>query len=211
MIYSDKDISSAPDLHLSQERYYSVFPELFRTAEMADFFSAYQLVRSDREASLALWEDYFGDRYVVLYYEEALPYEPWGKIAVTETEHTYLVNFGGWNSISEYLVSVDGETFSVAAFVGEEEQYKAEMSVTGGVVSVNSLSVVSDDGFGTTVTMEVLEPVSVTRCSHGEYETFPSSGAISYVLHGKVDDEFVVRYDGNGCVIERDGMQASYK
>lgn len=212
MVYSDKDISPAPDLTLSQESYYSVFPGLFRVVEMADFFSAYQLIRSDRDASLALWREYFGNCSVSLYYEEASLGIPWGDIRVTGSEDTYLVSLETWGFFeNDYLVTVHDGSFTVSVCKNDEVLYVAEMSVAEGVVYVNSLNMVSDDGAGTEVAMKVVEPVAVSRCQEGAYAVYPEAGAISYVVRGKVNDEFVVRYDGNGCVIERDGTQASYK
>ena len=59
-----------PGYIIFTESYVWQINNFFRCAEMCDFFTEYQKVRQDREASERLADEYFGDAWSALYYEK---------------------------------------------------------------------------------------------------------------------------------------------
>lgn len=86
---SDKDYVQDPGFKLATIFYNIYLEPSFRAGEMTLFFDKYQDIRQDREASLSLMKQYFGDVYPHLYFEEA-HVGSHGTIYLTQTPHSYL-------------------------------------------------------------------------------------------------------------------------
>lgn len=213
VMYSDKDDYAEPEFSIASGAYDTYIGNIFRSTELYLFFSGYQAIREDREEALKLMESYFGKDAGELYYEMADIYS-WGTIYLTDTEGEYLYRTGryfyGYDN-EKTLISSDGERIVINWYRNDGLVLRAEVQADGERMKISSLDLSFSDDCGTDVSVSIAEPLEMDICSEGNYSYFPDMGSLKYVISGSVEDEFVVRYTGDGCVLDDgNGIETIY-
>lgn len=212
-------------MHGDDDPGYTVFSEsyvwqvnnFFRCVEMCDFFTEYQKIRQDREASEKLAGEYFGDAWTDLYYE---------KMAVAETGTLYNEGEGYFLFRPYEIPDWRDTTFRMEAVsVGEgafritctSVSFSAEalMRVDGATVYMDSFS----SSYAEPVSNAVMKvgtdassgTVSLPRCASDGFSYVPERGALAVDISGDgVDDAFRVLFYGDRIGISRTGRQTVY-
>ncbi|MBO8447992.1 MAG: hypothetical protein IAC29_01810 [Bacteroidetes bacterium] len=224
-IYDDSEVLQEPAYMVVCSTYEDCISEIFKVAELADFFSLYQDIRSDREAAMELAESYFP--YWInednLYYEEA-DVSGWGRIVLEEdgsfsvfTDHgfwgdRYLQGTGEFR----YVVTETGErSFSVelsGTDTGLDLSISAVVTCDDDWVTVESCSVsyMPSSTGGYTVSSVEGAPVKKVTIASGQdvYQASSGSLAYSYCLDGTVTDDFTLSFGDQYVAILRDGRVA---
>lgn len=204
VMYSDKDDYAEPEFSIASVAYDTYIGNIFRSAELYMFFSGYQAIREDREEALKLMESYFGKDAGELYYEMADIYS-WGTICLTDTEGEYLYRTNRYfygSDREKTLISSDGEKIVLNGYHYDAPVFRAEVRSDGKRMKILSLELSFSDGSGADVSVSIAEPLEMDICSEGYYSYFPDMGSLKYIISGSVEDDFVVRYTGNGCVLD---------
>lgn len=206
-----------PGYIIFTESYVWQINNFFRCAEMCDFFTEYQKVRQDREASERLADEYFGDAWSALYYE---------KLSVEETGT--LFNHGEGNFLFRPYEIHDWRdtTFRMEASAAGDGAFRitctsqsfnadALMRVEGSTVYMDSFS----SSYAEPVSSSVMKVrtdassgvVSLPRCASDGFSYVPESGELAVEISGDgVDDTFRVMFDGDRIGIIRKGRQTEY-
>lgn len=209
VINNTKDYVEDPAYTIATRTYETYISNTFMSAELGMFFSGYQKIREDRDASMKLAESYFGGNIIELFYEYAFAY-PWGKIFLTDTEGEYKIDYryGYPRSRSSSLSYTDGN-MRMIMYEEEDSVLEAEMSGKDGKIEISSFNLECADDDGSNLTINLLEPLRAKICSEGN-RYYPDEGALEYIVSGKVDDEFVVRFVSDGFVINKGGEEIKY-
>lgn len=210
VIYNDRDETGDASQEVAMMLYTNTVHPVFRIAELADFYEAYQKIQEDREASLALAEEYFGDNLVSLYYED-VTVEYWGMIKKAEEDHVYYADsFRMWNTLSTvYRVIVTGPHvyYIECESVGEEgdswKKFMTSASVTVGDSSmrVEELVIEYVDKDDVSAVVRSTDEIVQIRRSSRRGVRLPYSGTLRFEISGSVSDSFAAQFSDNGMAV----------
>lgn len=160
-----------------------VISSSFRITELAEVFSIYQGVRSNRELALSHVEKYFGTTNSV-YYEYMSVYE-WGTINLLE-DGTYTATPSNWRNYwialktpREVHIEMPQEHQYVAASTSEDVTWNIEAAVKDSrTITISELDFkAGTDRYGT-VEAELTEPMEMPMCRNGQRKLEPTSGRV---------------------------------
>lgn len=155
----------------------------FRITELAEVFSIYQGVRSDRELALSHVGKYFGTTNSV-YYEYMSVYD-WGTINLLD-DGTYTASPSNWRSFwiaihtpREVHIEIPQEHQYIAASISEDMTWNIEASVEdSGTTTISGLDFKArNDDYGT-VEVKLKEPMQMPMCRSGHRKLEPTSGRV---------------------------------
>ncbi len=206
-INKDETISSNPRFRFSVLFWHEEMLPVFKVGKLAAFFAEYQEIRSDREAAEALWQSYFPEQYINLYYEEARVYSLGTIRLVAENEFYVEPSYMYGNSFSSYSVTFNPLEKSLMIISSEgDETFMCELFVEGDSLVLKESEYLGADSAGTDIQMNVLEQISVPY-KEDLYTYYPVAGGVSFRLKGEVNDEFEVRYSMDSWLVGGEKME----
>ena len=225
-IYDDSDVLQEPAYMVVCNTYEDCISEIFKVAEISDFFSRYQEIRSDREAALELARSYFS--YLItsddLYYEEAVV-SGWGRIVLNGdgsftvyTRHFFWSGHYGGRTFTYHVTPSGGRTYSLALEETDGDidlHINAEVSCDDDWVTLENCSVLytpgQKDGYAISSVKD--SPVRRVMVDAGQEVYQASSGSLSYsyCLDGSETDDFILSFGDLYVSIRRDGRVAKCK
>lgn len=198
-IYSDEMYPEDPAADAFRSVYSETVDRFFRMTELCDFFSAYQEIKSDADAGLALAESYFGDNVYYLVYDR-LSVTGWGVLGLSD-DGSFLV---GDSAVELWPVIPVGDRTYVSDIVTASGSHSFRSSVRDGKVVLEALSVEYVAADGVKVSLELISPVSRDMCSCGQAPLWPDAGALEVMFSGQgADDFFTVRFEDGARYMER--------
>lgn len=223
----EKEYTADPDLYeIDSERavYTIVRNDLlspsFRIIELAEVFSGYQEVRSEREKALRFVESYFDTRSQVYY--EYMNIGNWGKIYLLQDGSFKATPEGGWrswwialNMPREVAIQTPQEHNYTTATTAEDgtATWNMTASVEDYTITVTELDACYEDElFGSyhIAEIKILEPLTMPMCNQGQGKIEPVSGKISIRYRSpNANREFQVEFhECNKTFILPDGTTA---
>lgn len=190
---------------------------LFRCAELADFYSRYNDIRTDRAESEALADSFFGDRWTDLYYEKVSVYMVGTMRMTGEGQYEFDPVFvPDWRDTSFVMkVNVEDGVIGVAC---DSETFKAEasMRVENSTVYMDSLTSLYRDASGSE--MEICTDgdsgeISLPECTSERIVYVPEAGELAVKVTGarKVRDAFRIVFEPGRTGVERNGEIKYYQ
>lgn len=161
----------------------------FRIIELAEVFSGYQEVRSEREKALRLVESYFNTRNEVYY--EYMNIGHWGKIYLLQDGSFKATPDYGWrswwialNMPREVAIQSPQEHTYTTSTTSEDGTATWDMKATVEDYTITMTKLhacYEDEVFGTyhIAEIKVLEPLTIPMCNQGQGKIEPVSGKIS--------------------------------
>ena len=187
----------------------------FRLVELAEVFSGYQEIRSNRELALSYVEMYFDTKYFVYY--EYMTIDRWGNITL-ELDGSYKAKPDGWtkywiacNMNREVQITMPQEHSYVATGVADGSVYEFKAEVENSTITMTELHAhYETDLFGKPahkVDIKVLEPLEMPMCKNGKGKLEPVAGKIEIDYRSRYAKRtFQVEFHPtNKTIILRDG------
>ena len=175
----------------------------FRVIELAEVFSIYQEVRSNREVALSYVERYFNTNRQVYY--EFMDIDRWGKITLMD-DGSFTAKPSNWkyywiamNTPRDLHIQSPQEHFYSGSSTSDKGTWDIEAEVSNYYTKVTDLTIDLDsDAFGT-VKIELKEPLEMPMCKNGRGKLEPVSGKITIRYKSKyANHTFEVEYNKNG-------------
>ena len=183
----------------------------FRVIELAEVFTIYQEVRSNREVALSHVERYFNTNRQVYY--EFMNIDRWGKITLLD-DGSFTAKPSNWKSFwialntpRELHIQSPEEHHYSASCTSDEGTWNIEAEVKDYYIKISELTVdVKSDTFGS-VKIETSEPLEMPMCKNGRGKLEPVSGKITIKYKSRhANHTFDVEYNESGKkFIMRDG------
>ena len=183
----------------------------FRVIELAEVFTIYQEVRSNREVALSHVERYFNTNRQVYY--EFMNIDRWGKITLLD-DGSFTAKPSNWKSFwialntpRELHIQSPEEHHYSASCTSDEGTWNIEAEVKNYYIKISELTVdVKSDTFGS-VKIETSEPLEMPICKNGRGKLEPVSGKITIKYKSRhANHTFDVEYNESGKkFIMRDG------
>ena len=166
----------------------------FRLVELAEVFSGYQKIRSDREAALDYVYEYFDTRNYVYY--EYMTIDRWGTVSL-EFDGSYKAEPSYWkyfwiacNMHREVHITMPEEHIYIATGLADDAIYEFNASVENSTITMTELHAhYETDLFGTPrhkADIKILEPLEMPMCKNGKGKLEPVSG--------KIEIDYISRY-----------------
>lgn len=175
----------------------------FRVMELAEVFSGYQEIRSDRETALRYVESHFGTRYYV-YYEYMNIYD-WGRIDLMD-DGSFIATPANWryywiasNTPRELQIESPSAHCYTASCTTSTTTWDIEAEVKGERAVISTLTTdMNSDMYGY-ARMKVLEPLEMPMCSNGRRKVEPTSGKVKiWYRSPNADKIFEVEFHESG-------------
>lgn len=158
----------------------------FRIVELAEVFSGYQKVRSDREVALDFVHGYFDTKYYVYY--EYMQIDRWGKVNL-EFDGSYTVEPSYWryywiacNMNRRVHITMPQEHCYEAVGIADDSVYEFCADVVNSTITMNELHACYEtDLFGSPkhkAHIKILEPLEMPMCKNGKGKLEPVAGKI---------------------------------
>lgn len=181
-IYVDK-IDTENEEEIYQIVHNDVIASSFRITELAEVFSIYQGVSSNRDVALSHVAKYLGETYSV-YYEYMTNYE-WGTIKLLQ-DGTYTATSSNWkqywiarNTPREVHIEMPQEHQYIATSTSEDATWNIEASVEDSkTITISGLDFKASDSLYGTVEVELIEPMKMPMCRNGQRKLEPTSGRV---------------------------------
>ena len=159
----------------------------FRMIELAEVFSGYQKIRSEREKALRYVEGFFNTRYNIFY--EYMHIDYWGQINLV-SEYLYTATPDNWvahwialNMHREVTIQSPEEHVFVASSTSEKDIWDIKAEVADYVINMTDLHAFYEtDIFGRPTHMaeiEIIESLKMPMCRLGKGKLEPTAGRIS--------------------------------
>lgn len=214
-VYNDEQYMEEPGYILVQRTYSDYIHDIFRVAELSDFFRQYQDIRSDREAAVSLAENYFHESFSwdrCLYYEQA-DIDGWGKIELAKDGTFRVRSCIGYNRIFN-VSHLGGRRFAIS-FGSQGNKYDDLLSLSATVncdedwVTLETCSFscsFPDSGFCSVSSVESA-PVRKGIVSGQGLTYAPQSGRLAYEYYDDYgsEDSFETSFSEDFQTVERDG------
>ena len=175
----------------------------FRVIELAEVFTGYQEIRSNREMALSFVESYFNTRRQIYY--EFMDIDYWGKITLMD-DGSFIVKPSYWknywialNTPRELHIQSPQEHIYSAESTSDKGTWNIEAEVSNRYTKIYELTVdLKSDIFGT-VKIALNEPLEMPMCKNGKGKLEPVSGKITITYRSNYADHvFEVEYNKNG-------------
>lgn len=191
--YHDEPISAYKDVDEidTEEAVYSVvrndlLSPAFRLVELAEVFTGYQKIRSDREAALSYVYGYFNTRNYVYY--EYMAIDRWGTVRM-ESDGSYKAEPDYWkyywiacNMCREVHMTMPQEHSYVARGLAEDAVYEFKADIENSTVTMTEFHAhYETDLFGKPrhrADIKILEPLEMPMCNNGKGKLEPVAGKI---------------------------------
>lgn len=183
----------------------------FRVIELAEVFSGYQEIRSEREKALRYVESFFNTRSRVYY--EFIAIDRWGRIDLMD-DGSFTAKPSNWksywialNTPRELHIQMPQEHSYSASCTSEEGTWKIEAEVRDYYIRMSELTVdLESDRLGS-VAIEVTEPLVMPMCNKGKGKLEPVSGKLAVRYKSRyADHSFEVEFQEYGkTFIMKDG------
>ena len=160
----------------------------FRTIELAEVFSGYQEIRSDREKALNYVESYFDNSNKSVYYEYMDVYH-WGRIdlmsdgsftVVPANRHRYWIHLNIGNKLAVSMPQA--HTYEATSLSEKGAVWNISATIEDSVITMTNLEVHYEDYLwgknDHLVKIEFVEPMTMPVCSDGKFKMEPVSGAV---------------------------------
>ncbi|MDE5889379.1 MAG: hypothetical protein K2H10_00010 [Bacteroidales bacterium] len=203
-MYSDKDSVGSASMDLARQMYANTVSPVLYVAELADFYEAYLEIWEDREASLLLAGEYFGDSTVQLYYQDVTVLL-WGRISQTGVGHFYLAESGDMSATYSVTAEGDRKYRIECEQIGTEYYGSWKKLMTYALVLVSDSGILVDrleigyiDKDDNYVQVGCVEPLKSRRMK-GHF-SMPYSGLLDFKVSGGVSDAFSVRFQPKGLM-----------
>ncbi len=221
VIHTDKDEQEDPRQQSFQHMQYNLLRPIYMALELSDFFDRYQDIRKDREASVALGKEYYGDRF----YEDLLLYENYsggecGTIFLTDVPGHYTVFpntvFTNDEELKYNVEALGNRKYRISANTTKTRFAPPPIQTAESSVTIECTAEIGDDNVAVIGRLEIeyeeLSGDQVTRAKISSGSDFlkirfclgepqhylPYSGSLDIKLSGKLtNDEFSVRYTEN--------------
>lgn len=179
----------------------------FRIIELAEVFSGYQEIRSEREKALRYVDSYFSTRSNIYY--EFMDINFWGRIdLMPDGSFTVMPDIRRFYWIAnnmplEVVVkSPEKHTYISSSTSGNDPVWDITASVEDYMITMTDLDIRFKREFRLiehSVEMKVLEPLTMPICSKGVYKMEPVSGKISIrYKSSEADRTFKVEFNEEG-------------
>ncbi|MDE6146862.1 MAG: hypothetical protein K2G18_02250 [Bacteroidales bacterium] len=191
----------------------------FRLIELAEVFSGYQNIRSDRERALDFVDGFFGTQYLVYY--EFMDIGNWGRIELLDDgTFTAAPRYwrGHWIACSmdrTVKISVPREHCYSAAGTSGEAVYVFKAEVDGDTITMTELNVnYETEKYGVpkcAVKLEIVDSLEIPMCKNGKCKREPISGKIKIDYQSRyIKKTFQVEFhEYNKTIILPDGSSRS--
>ena len=155
----------------------------FRVIELAEVFSGYQEIRSEREEALRYVESFFNTRRQIYY--EFMDIDRWGRITLMD-DGSFTAKASNWkyywiamNTPRELHIQSPEEHFYSASCTSEEGKWDIEAEIKNFYIKISELTIdVKSDILGS-VKIELKEPLEMPMCKNGKGKLEPVSGKIA--------------------------------
>ena len=158
----------------------------FRLVELAEVFSGYQEIRSNRELALSFVEKYFNTKYFVYY--EYMTINWWGTVSM-EFDGSYKAKPDSWkkywiacNMNREVHMTMPEEHTYVATGLADDSIYDFKAEVKNSTITMTEFhSHYETDKFGNPThkaDVKILEPLEMPMCKNGKGKLEPVAGKI---------------------------------
>ena len=158
----------------------------FRIVELAEVFSGYQKIRSNREAALNYVYGYFETRNYVYY--EYMSIDRWGKVSL-EMDGSYKAKPDYWkyywiacNMNRQVHITMPQEHYYEAKGLADDATYEFKANVENSTITMTELhGHYETDLFGNprhTADVKILEPLQMPMCKDGKGKLEPVTGKI---------------------------------
>lgn len=193
----------------------------FRIIELAEVFSGYQEIRSNREQALDYVYDFLGTKYRIYY--EFMDIDRWGRIDLN-SDGTYTVKPDYWkyywiacNMNRTVQIEMPVDHAYNASGMAENSQYDFSADVADNTITMSELHVsYTTDLFGKPihfVKLDILEPLQMPMCKNGKGKLEPVAGKIQIDYQSKdarrtfqvefhETDKTIILPDGSTRVVE---------
>lgn len=191
----------------------------FRIIELAEVFTGYQAIRSERERALRYVESFFGTRNFV-YYEYMEIYN-WGKITL-QNDGSFIASPGGWKSHwialsmdREVHITSDGNSRYTATSTSEKDTWSFAAEITDYNITMTALHAKTEnDRYSPSYIAEVelIEPLKMPMCNQGKGKLEPVAGVVQIRYRDSETDKSIqVEFTSGGKVITlEDGTVVQY-
>lgn len=209
-VYNDKT-----DPENEEEIYQIVLNDVisasFRITELAEVFSIYQGIRSDRELALSHVGKYFGTTSSV-YYEYMSVYD-WGTINLLD-DGTYTATPSNWRNFwiarhtpREVHIEMPQEHQYIAASISEDVTWNIEAAVEDSrTITISGLDFKTRDDLYGTVEVKLTEPMEMPMCRNGQRKLEPTSGRVKITYRAKsISRTFEVGFHEEGKTFHLQG------
>ncbi len=215
VMFNDKAFEEDPQYESVEYLHDEVLYFVFGAVELADFFDRYQDIREDREAAVALGEEYFGSHFNQkhLVFEEYSGGYPWGFINLTSTPGFYIIRtllpYSYYQS-GDFHVEVTGDreyrirTVKTKEVGPQSPDFTIDLDCSASVASngditVGHLDLKYEEEVGKTRTkahiMSSSSPVKLKMSRKGNISRIPFAGKLDYDIEGETfSDKFTVEY-----------------
>ena len=175
----------------------------FRIVELAEVFSGYQEIRSERERALNYVASFFDTRYYIYY--EYMQISAWGRIDLLDDgtfkakpEHSRYFWIAGNTPREVMIENPSAHCFSTSS-ISETALWNIEAEVKDDVIKTSDLNtLMTSDTFGMAKT-ETLEPLEMPMCSKGMQKQEPVAGKVKITYRSEyADKSFEVEFHENG-------------
>lgn len=203
-VYDDDIHNSDKETDIYKIVHTDMISASFRIIELAEVFSIYQEVRSNRELALNHVEKYFGTQNSV-YYEFMSIYE-WGQVKLLQNG-TYTAIPSNWksywialNTPREVHIEIPQEHHYTVSNITNKNIWKIEASVEDSkTITISHLHAKAHSDYFGTAEVKLLEDLMMPMCKNGYRKLEPVSGKIqiSYETEN-FSKSFQVEYHESG-------------
>ena len=165
----------------------------FRLLELAEVYTGYQMIRSDREKALEYVAEYLGGQSRVYY--EYMYIDRWGKISLN-LDGSFTAYPNNWKSCwiacnmdRTVMIESPQEHVYSASGISEDAIYNFNGSINDDTVRITNLHAsYATDKFGNpihSVELDVIEPMTAPMCKEGMAKLEPVSGKVQIKYRSK--------------------------
>ena len=184
-----EDSYQDPSMQDTEEAAYSIvlndlLSPAFRLIELAEVYTGYQEIRSNREQALEYIKGYLGTQNWVYY--EYMDIDRWGKIELND-DGSFTAKPDYWRyywiagnlDLSVNIQSPEAHTY-VATSTGKDNTYSFTAKVEDGTITMTDLSAYFKMEMYRTsyAKLDILEPLETPMCKNGKRKYEPISGKI---------------------------------
>ena len=175
-----------------------IIAQTFKHLELAEVFSGYQDIRSDRETAKAYVEKYF---YASRLFYEMMHVDNWGTITL-EPDGSFISETWHWRRFwimlgMEQKVHITAPEEHVYSFssISDTGTWTCTGEIVDNVVTISELTFAFKDKSGGYARVDLLSPVTSPMCKNRKRKNEPISGSIQIIYTSDVmGEEFTRRF-----------------